>query len=143
MADLRPIETTDDPAVAHEIERELRASLASINRQSANHHRTFCLRDREGQLVAGLTCSTAYGWLHVETLWVAAAQRNRGLGRQLMNAAETFGRENSCHSACLDTSNPDAFAFYQRLGYGVFGELANGEGKVPAEHRRRFLQRTL
>ena len=106
----------DKGAMAHEIERELLASLSSINRQTANLRRTFCLRDREGQLIAGLTCSTAYGWLHVETLWVADDLRAHGLGRKLMEAAEAFGRGYGCHGAWLDTSNAGARSFYQRLG---------------------------
>ncbi len=137
------IETTDDPAVAGQIEQALRATLALINRQSVNDSRTFCLRDREGQLVAGLTCSTSYGWLHVETLWVSDVHRAKGLGRQLMHAAEAFAREQGCHSAWLESSNPGALAFYRQRGYEVFGELVNGEGRHPAEHRRWFLRRTL
>lgn len=140
---IAPLETTDDPAVARQIEQELLASLARINRQNVNLRRTFVIRDREGQLVAGLTCSTAYGWLRVEALWVADDFCARGIGRELMNAAEAFGREQGCHSAWLDTSNADAHAFYRRLGYTVFGELANGEGRFPAEHRRWFLQQRL
>lgn len=143
MADLRPIETTDEPAVADQIERELLASLATINRQGANDSRTFCLRDEIGELVAGLTCSTAYGWLHIETLWVAEPLRAQGLGRRLMDAAEAFGRDTGCHSAWLDTSSAAAHGFYRKLGYSVFGELANGEGRFPAEHRRWFLRRAL
>ena len=111
MADLGAIEIATDPAVADEIERQLLRSLTSINRQSANHRRTFCVKDQEGQLIAGLTCSTAYGWLHIETLWVTEALRNRGLGRNLMSAAEAFGRESGCHSAWLDTSSACALAF--------------------------------
>ena len=143
MADIGPIETTDDPLIAHEIEQQLIASLSRINRQTGNHRQTFYLRDQLGRLVAGLTCSTAYGWLHIETLWVEDSMHARGFGRALMAAAEAFGRDKGCHGAWLDTSNADAFAFYRRLGYSVFGELINGEGRFPAEHRRWFLQRSL
>ncbi|MGH1483545.1 MAG: GNAT family N-acetyltransferase [Geminicoccales bacterium] len=129
--------------VIQEIEEHLLASLARINRQAENLHRTFCLKGQDGQLLGGLTCSTAYGWLHIETLWVSHAYRIQGFGRQLMDAAETFGRNHGCHSAWLDTSNDGAQVFYKRLGYEVFGELGNGEDRPPAEHHRWFLQRRL
>ncbi len=137
------IEITDDPEAAQQIERELLASLARINRQSANLRQSFAVKDRSGQLIAGLTCSTAYGWLHVEALWVDDPHCGQGFGRNLMNAAETFGGDEGCHSVWLDTSNPGAAAFYQALGYTVFGELKNGEGNDRPEHRRWFLQRRL
>lgn len=140
---LETIDATDDPAVALYIERELLASLARINRQTENHHRTFCLKGQDGQLLGGLTCSTSYGWLHIETLWVSDAYRTQGLGRKLMNAAETFGRDQGCHSAWLDTSSAGAQVFYKRLDYEVFGELGNGKNRPPAGHRRWFLQRRL
>ena len=143
MADIGPIESTDDPAIAEQIEHELRASLSRVNRQTANYRKTFCLRGQQGQLVAGLSCSTAYGWLHIETLWVADRLQAHGLGRKLVETAEAFGLENGCHGAWLDTSNAGAYAFYRRLGYSAFGKLANGEGKFPAQHRRWFLQRAL
>lgn len=137
------IESTDDPAVIRQIERHLLTSLSAINRQATNRQQSFCMKDREERLIAGLTCSTAYGWLHVESLWVADDHRTRGLGRNLMAAAEAFGRQQGCHGAWLDTSNPGAQAFYCRLGYVVFGKLANGESRCPAEHRRWFLKRAL
>jgi ribosomal protein S18 acetylase RimI-like enzyme len=143
VAGLGDIEATDDPAIAKRIEAELCASLSQINRQTLNLHKTFCRRDRHGEIIAGLTCSTAYGWLHIEALWVAVDRRGQGFGRQLMVTAEAFGRENGCHGAWLDTSNADAFAFYRRLRYDVFGELTNSEGQFPAEHHRWFLKRAL
>ena len=143
MADIGQIEATDDPAITRRIEDELLASLARINRQTASHRQTFVVENGAGGLLAGLACSTAYGWLHIETLWVADARRGQGLGRKLMNAAEAFGRERACHGAWLDTSNPGAAAFYRKLGYTVFGELANGEDRFPPEHRRWFLKRAL
>ncbi|MEM7044077.1 MAG: GNAT family N-acetyltransferase [Pseudomonadota bacterium] len=143
MADLEPIASSYAAEVARTVERELLASLASINRQAPTFRRTFYIKDHNGDLKAGLTCSTAYGWLHIEALWVAAAHRSQSLGRQLMGAAETFGRDNRCHGAWLDTSNPAAAAFYRKLGYAVFGELINNEDQFPPEHRRWFLKRIL
>lgn len=143
MVGLGDIETADDPAIAKQIDEQLRKSLSQMNRQALNLHRTFHQRDQHGEIVAGLTCSTAYGWVHIETLWVTVDLRGRGLGRKLMIAAEAFGRDNGCHGAWLDTSNTGAFAFYRRIGYSVFGELNNSEGQFPAEHHRWFLKRAL
>lgn len=143
MARLNAVETVDDLAVAAEIDKNLRAALARINRQSVNLRRTFIIRDETRRLAAGLICSTAYGWLHIEALWVDDTHQGQGLGRSLMKAAEVFARENGCHGAWLDTSTGAACTFYEKLGYRVFAELANGSGLEPAGHRRRFLRRML
>lgn len=143
MARLSAVETTDDAAVVAEIDRNLLASLARINRQSTNLQRVFIVRDEADGLVAGLICSTAYGWLHIEALWVDEAHQGQGLGRKLMSAAEVFARDESCHGAWLDTSNASACTFYQKLGFTVFGKLENGEGREPSEHCRWFMRRAL
>ncbi len=143
MADIGPIEITNDPEVVRQIEQGLLASLSSINRQAANHRRTFCLRDQEEHPIGGVTSATAYGWLHIEILWVAENARGRGHGRALLRAAEAFGLEKGCHGAWLETSNAGAYSFYRRMGYTVFGQLANERDQFPPEHQRWFLRHSL
>ncbi|MEX0347969.1 MAG: GNAT family N-acetyltransferase [Paracoccaceae bacterium] len=129
--------------VAAEIEAALLASLAVTNTQSENS--SFVLEERapDGRLLAGLTASTSYGWLLVKTLWVDDALRGQGMGRRLMQAAEDKGREIGCHGAWLDTSNPEAHAFYRRLGYSDFGTLQNTPGYHPENHSRWFMKKRL
>jgi GNAT superfamily N-acetyltransferase len=51
--------------------------------------------------------------LLVENVVVDYAQRRRGLGRRLLEAAADIGREAGCYKLQLSTDVPEAFAFYE------------------------------
>ncbi len=92
-----------------------------------------------GRLLAGLTGVTFWGWLHVKTLWVDDCQRGKGVGKQLMLAAEKEAIQRGCHAAMLDTLSFQAQGFYQKLGYTIFGQLED----FPIGHQRIYLQKQL
>lgn len=129
--------------VAAEIERELLRSLARINVQSNNSSFALEIKNNLGELLGGLTASTSYGWLLIRILWVREDLRGKGLGRQLMAAAEARGRDLGCHGAWLDTSSAEARQFYLKLGYDDFGLLQNTQGQFPEGHARWFMKRDL
>lgn len=133
----------DDGGLAAAIEAALLSALRTSLPQATNSAFVLTAKDAGGDLVGGLTASTAYGWLLIKTLWVAKEHRGRGLGGDLVGAAETRGRQTGCHGAWLDTSSPAAARFYARQGYETFGELANRPGQQPESHRRRFMRKTL
>lgn len=81
------------------------------------------LRNAENNLLGGLTGGTYWGWLYVARLWIAEPDRRRGLGRQIMQAAEVEAVRRGCHHAFLETH--DALAFYQKMGYSIYGQLEN------------------
>jgi GNAT superfamily N-acetyltransferase len=90
------------------------------------------LRGDQNQVVGGLKGNTVWGWLHVKEVWVAESMRGSDLGTQLMRAAEAEARQQGCHHALLDTFDFQARPFYEKLGYNVFGELAD----FPRGHKR-------
>ncbi len=94
-------------------------------------------RKRE-RIVAGLAGETYSGWLFIKYLWVSEALRGRGVGRELMAAAEGRALARGCHSAWVDTFSFQAPGFYQKLGYEPFGEL-----DYPPDFRRIFLRKRL
>jgi 8-oxo-dGTP pyrophosphatase MutT (NUDIX family)/GNAT superfamily N-acetyltransferase len=96
------------------------------------------VRDQAGEIMAGLVGSTYAGWLFVADLWVHADFRRRGIGSQLLAAAERRAAELGCHSAMLDTFSFQGPAFYPRFGYQVYGAL-----DYPPTHRRFFLWKPL
>jgi ribosomal protein S18 acetylase RimI-like enzyme len=57
--------------------------------------------------------------LFVDMLAVDPKAQGRGWGKQLMRAAEQFGKSKGCNAVQLfvDDSNPKAIGFYQALGY--------------------------
>jgi len=92
-----------------------------------------------GRLLAGLTGATYWGWLHIKLLWVDKSQRGKGIGKQLMLAAEKEAIQRGCHAAMLDTLSFQAQDFYHKLGYTVFGQLED----FPIGHQRIYLQKQL
>jgi GNAT superfamily N-acetyltransferase len=97
------------------------------------------VRDELGGTVGGISGYTAWGWLHVQWLWIAEAQRGQGMAGLMLETAEAEARQRGCHGAYIDTFNPIALRVYQRQGYVPFGELAN----FPPGRTRTFLQKSL
>ena len=97
------------------------------------------VRDEAGQIVAGISGYSAWGWLYVQWLWVAEASRGQGLAGRMLEAAEAEARLRNCHSAYIDTFSPVALKTYQRAGYVAFGELKD----FPIGRTRTFLQKKL
>ncbi len=139
-----PIRIDDDDAdTGARIREELLAALRTALPQARNASYVLSATDPAGSLVGGLTASTSYGWLLIENLWVAEAFRHLGVGRRLMARAEENARNAGCHGAWLDTSNPDAMRFYEKLGYEALGQLTNTALQAPATHRRWFMKKLL
>ena len=129
--------------LAERLESELLSSLVLNQEQAINTGFTLSANNADGELIGGLVASTSYSWLLVKILWVKESQRNLGVGRSLMSAAEAKARELGCHSVWLDTSNAKAKQFYDALGYEVFGQLENLEGHIPPDHCRWFMKKVL
>jgi GNAT superfamily N-acetyltransferase len=100
---------------------------------------TLFERNEQGEILAGLDGFTWAGWLEIRFVWVREDLRGQGHGRRLVEAAEVEARARGCRQAWLDSYTFQAPAFYQRLGYEVFGSLQD----YPAPHSRVFMTRTL
>lgn len=92
-----------------------------------------------GELIAGISGHTYWGWLFIDRLWVAEAVRGRGIGGRLLQEVETEARRRGCRGAWLDTYSFQAKPFYEAQGYGQFGEL---DGYRPG-FKRHFLWKPL
>ncbi len=96
------------------------------------------VRNKRGEIMAGLVGSTYAGWLFIADLWVHAELRRRGIGRELLARAERRAVELGCHSVRLDTFSFQAPEYYPRFGYRVYGAL-----DYPPRHRWYFLWKPL
>ncbi len=97
------------------------------------------VRDGRGEVAAGLSGYTAWGWLYVQWLWVSEAQRGHGLAGRMLESAETEARKRGCHGSYIDTFSPVALRTYHRAGYLPFGVLED----FPLGRTRTFLQKKL
>lgn len=85
------------------------------------------LLDRSGNVLGGLvgrTHSIPF-WFEISIIWLDERLRRQGLGRRLMKQAEKEAIQRGCRYARLATGNFQAPAFYQKLGYALYGTLEN------------------
>ncbi|KAF1067395.1 GNAT family N-acetyltransferase [Variovorax sp.] len=130
---------TDAPpdAARHVIVQGLLAH--NRERTGLSDHRPLAvlLRDDAGEVIGGLWGRTAYRWLFVELLFVPEALRGRRVGAELLAGAEQEARHRGCIGSWLDTFEFQARGFYERQGYGVFGEI----GDYPPGFARYYLSK--
>jgi GNAT superfamily N-acetyltransferase len=129
---IRPPRQSDAQAIADQSAQlgypvevdELRERLAVVE---ANDHAAV--------LVATDVADRVIGWVHVElkrtlvapltaqimALVVDDEARNRGIGRELLAAAEAWARDRGCHRVVVGTrvTRERAHRFYRREGYSL------------------------
>jgi GNAT superfamily N-acetyltransferase len=137
------ITLTDKPDPAHV--KALHSLLLSFNNAASGYRydgRPLSIavtRPESGEVLGGLFGATAYGFLHVDMLFVPESLRGTGLGSQLMQQAEDEAIRRECHGSYLDTFDFQARGFYERIGYLVFGQVDD----MPPGHSRFFLRKSL
>lgn len=78
----------------------------------------FFIRNEKSEIIAGCNGSIIFGSIYTDQLWVHPNHRKNGLGHQLMEAVETYGRRSGCRIATVATmSFQGAKSFYEKLGY--------------------------
>lgn len=125
MPDGLTLDVTDAPA-ANDV-RAVGRGLNGFNRAylGDDDHRPLAvfLRDVDGAVRGGLFGDTAYGWLHVDVLWLEEDLRGDGWGSCLLAEAEREAVGRGCRRAYLDTTTFQAPDFYLRHGYGEVGRI--------------------
>jgi GNAT superfamily N-acetyltransferase len=97
------------------------------------------IRDTNGKVTGGLSGYTAWGWLFTQLLYIPEGERGKGLAGKILAKAEEEAARRGCHSAWIDTFNPQALRAYLRQGYEIFGELPD----FPKGGTRTFLRKVL
>jgi GNAT superfamily N-acetyltransferase len=89
------------------------------------------------EILGGLWGGTSYAYLHIDLLFVPESMRGNGTGTNLMIQAEEEAIQRGCRGVWLDTFSFQARGFYEKLGYSVFGDLADN----PPGHTRFFMKK--
>lgn len=96
-------------------------------------------RENETEIVGGLWAQALWGSFYIALVVVPAAARRHRIGTELMQKAEDEARRLNCRQMWLDTYAFQARAFYERLGFTVFGQI---DGPAPM-FPRFFMQKLL
>jgi len=75
------------------------------------------IRDDAGKVIAGFCGHTWGGCCYISHVWVHEQHRGKGLGKTLLQVAETEARHRSCTQVVLLTHSFQAPGFYEHLGY--------------------------
>jgi GNAT superfamily N-acetyltransferase len=94
-------------------------------------------RDEHGQIIGGIIGDFVWGWLHIQTLWVATEQRGKDIGTHLLQQIEQDARGRGIHQATLETTSFQAHDFYLKNGFEVVGAI---EGK-PKGHTWYYMKK--
>ena len=92
------------------------------------------------KLVGGLIGYIDWGWwLYIDTIWVDADYRKKGIGHYLVTSAEQKAKNKGIKRAKLCTFDFQALLFYEKLGYTVYGKLED----FPEGHTLYYLKKLL
>lgn len=117
---LTPIEPT--PADVQYLEDRIYEFNAAATGIDDGQWLAFFVRDSV-RIVAGLCGNTWGGTCEIRQFWVDEAQRRRGLGTKLLQAAEREARRRACTQIVLMTFSFQAPAFYARHGFEVLATI--------------------
>jgi len=122
--------------------REAYKQLRAFNTQAFGKldHQPLAVTVRErDKIVGALTGETYWNWLFIDALWVSDKQRGKGMGKALIEMAESEARKRGARHAYVNSFSFQAPSFYRKLGYREFGRLDG----FPAGHYRSWLTKAL
>ncbi len=140
----RPLEVTDrpEPADIALLEDKVIAAAVAVTGQADVRELAVWLRDDNDCLRAGVSGWTWGRCCELQYLWVDEPLTGRGLGRQLMEAAEEEARRRGCVQVVLFTFDAQAAAWYPRLGYSLVGTVEGYPTGGTARWLRKLLDRS-
>ncbi|MGB0908066.1 MAG: GNAT family N-acetyltransferase [Maricaulaceae bacterium] len=86
------------------------------------------VKDEAGETMGQLWGEVRWHVFHLDIIVVDEAAQEKGVGSELMTAAETLARQEGCFLMWLDTYAFQAREFYEKHGFEVFSSF---EGSPP------------
>ena len=103
------------------------------------HLFAFFIRDERQEILAGLSGWTWAKACEIKALWVHSSCREKGYGRQLLEAAEQEAWARGCLVIMLSSYSFQAPGFYQKCGYELAWKLED----FPPGHQHCVLVKRL
>ena len=90
-------------------------------------------RNQTKDIIGGIRAICFWNTLHIELLWLSESCRGKGVGKELIESAENFAKENGCEKVFVETTSWQAKPFYEKVGYKHIATL-NDRPKGHASH---------
>ncbi len=81
--------------------------------------------NEQNAIIAGMHGQIGGDWLYIASLWINKKFRKQGLGKRLLDQAESIAIQKKCYGIYLFTYSFQSPDFYKKFGYHVFGTLEN------------------
>ncbi len=135
------VEEAPNPTFRRQLQAKLRAynQVTSTIRGPDAHPLLINVHDAHGQQVGGLVAATYWNWLVIDLLVVDEHLRGQGIGRSIMQVAETEAQQRGCAKAHTSTYAFQALTFYQSIQYEIVGQLVD----YPAGYTLYWLRKDL
>ena len=117
------VESEPDPFDLALLEERLAAAAVEAVGHGPEREFGIFVRDNNGRVMAGVSGVFWAGCCQVHVLWVDETLRGRGLGSELMVAAEEEARRQQCRLLMGLTYDVLTASFYDRLGYRTVGVI--------------------
>ncbi|MWV44314.1 GNAT family N-acetyltransferase [Paenibacillus sp. HJL G12] len=99
----------------------------------------LCVKDDEGEMMAGLNSTICWNWMEIDILWVDDNHRGQGLGKRLLEEAEQMARAKHCTFIKLNTFSFQAPEFYKKYGYEEMAMIED----APMGYRHYYFKKNL
>jgi len=96
-------------------------------------------RNQSKNIVGGIRAICFWNTLHIELLWLSESCRGKGIGKELIESAENFAKENGCEKVFVETTSWQAKPFYEKIGYKHIATLNDR----PKGHSSHYLTKQL
>jgi GNAT superfamily N-acetyltransferase len=114
----------DDPASRAAISAQLNAYNAEVLGLSPRREPiAVVLRDADANLIGGAWGTLGFGWLSVDMVFVAKAQRGHGLGRRLLHSLEHAGWQSGVRGMRTMACSYQSPGFFVARGYTEYARL--------------------
>jgi GNAT superfamily N-acetyltransferase len=118
------IEDDPDPLDIEFLEIQIRREASAVMGLGDEVELAIFVRDA-GAIVAGISGWTWGNCCELQSLWVQASLRGRGLATQLIAAAESEAAARGCSQTVHFTYDFQARDLYERNGYELMGKVEN------------------